>query len=123
MRSPGSVFDVTSLQGVAAAVIRCRWSGYDDILGNDDDVVFTTIADDSGSFDMAGVPYGYFICDGLDQLTGRASQRVAANVFSIDAVYAPLPVGSDPHPVGIPASGILPATGSDSLATVAFASS
>ena len=62
----GQVFDVTSLQGVAAAVIRCRWSGYDDILGT------TTTSCSPPSLTTpvrrhGRRPYGYFTCEGLDR--------------------------------------------------------
>jgi LPXTG-motif cell wall-anchored protein len=108
----GQVFDATTHQGVPAASIRCSWSGFDDILGNDDDVVFAMIADDTGSFDMAGVPYGYFSCDGLDSITGRQSSAVAMSEFSPEAVNASLPLGADPGAIGR-----LPSTGDDSLST------
>ena len=49
------------------------------------------IADNTGSFDMAGVPYGYFTCDGLDSTTGRQSSAVAMSEFSPEAVNASLP--------------------------------
>ncbi|MEY2553391.1 MAG: large repetitive protein, partial [Ilumatobacteraceae bacterium] len=58
----GQVFDSATLQGIAGASIRCQWSGFDDVLGNEDDVMFSITADPTGSFDMAGVPYGYFTC-------------------------------------------------------------
>jgi len=112
----GQVFDATTHQGVPAATIRCRWSGFDDVLGNEDDLVFTMIADNTGSFDMAGVPYGYFTCDGLDSTTGRQSSAVAMSEFSAEAVNAALPLGTNPV-----ASGTLPRTGDDSLSTLTLA--
>ena len=112
----GQVFDTTTHQGVPGAIIRCSWSGFDDIVGNDDDMVFAMIADATGSFDMAGVPYGYFTCGGLDSVTGRQSRAVAMSEFSPEAVNALLPVGADPG-----ASGTLPKTGDDSFSTLALA--
>ena len=112
----GQVFDTTTHQGVPGAIIRCSWSGFDDIVGNDDDMVFAMIADATGSFDMAGVPYGYFTCGGLDSVTGRQSAAVAMSEFSSEAVNASLPLGADRG-----ASGRLPKTGDDSLSTLALA--
>jgi hypothetical protein len=117
----GQVFDATTHQGVSAATIRCSWSGFDDILGNADDLIFTMIADSTGSFDMAGVPYGYFTCDGQDLTTGRQSSAVGMSEFSTEAVNALLPLGADPGATQTPASGTLPRTGDDSLSTVALA--
>ncbi len=115
----GQVFDTTTLQGVAAALIDCRWSGYDDVLGNADDITFSVVADAGGSFDMTGLPYGYFSCVGRDQVTGRQSSAVAATVFSVEAVQAQMPVGSPPP--GISTSARLPQTGSASSTTLAVA--
>ena len=112
----GQVFDATTHRGVPGAIIRCSWSGFDDILGNDDDMVFAMIADNTGSFDMAGVPYGYFTCGGMDSITGRQSRAVAMSEFSPEAVNASLPLGADPG-----ASGKLPKTGDDSFSTLALA--
>jgi LPXTG-motif cell wall-anchored protein len=74
------------------------------------------IADNTGSFDMAGVPYGYFTCGGMDSITGRQSRAVAMSEFSPEAVNASLPLGADPG-----ASGKLPKTGDDSFSTLALA--
>jgi LPXTG-motif cell wall-anchored protein len=114
----GQVFDATTLQGVAGATIRCSWSGFDDILGNDDDVLFTDVADDTGSFDMAGVPYGYFSCVGLDPLTSRQSSAAAATVFSIEAVHAPLPLAAGAAPNRLSVTATLPSTGHDTLGSL-----
>lgn len=105
---------MTTLRGVAKATVRCRWRGYDDILGNGDDVTFSVVADDSGSFDMAGLPYGYFSCDGRDPLTEGQSSAVAATVFSVEAVEAALPVGSQPTGVSTTSGARLPNTGGSS---------
>jgi hypothetical protein len=109
----GQVFDSTTLQGVAAATVSCRWSGYDDVPGNDDDVMFTLGADATGSFDLVGIPFGFFSCDGRDPITERQSSAVAASVFSSEAVNAPLPVGADPTSLTLEANATLPATGKD----------
>jgi len=115
----GQVFDTTTLQGLASALIECRWSGYDDLLGNADDITFSVVADAGGSFDLAGLPYGYFSCDGRDQVTGRQSLAVSANVFSVDAVQAPLPVESPP--TGMPTDARLAKVGSTSSTALAIA--
>ena len=70
--------------------MSCRWSGFDDVPGNGDDVVFTLDADTNGSFDLVGVPFGFFTCDGRDPITARQSSAVAAAVFS-EAVNASVP--------------------------------
>ena len=114
----GQVFDSTTLQGVAGASIRCSWSGFDDIIGNDDDIVFTEVADDTGSFDMAGVPYGYFSCVGLDPLTSRQSSAAAATVFAVEAVQAPLPLVAGNASNLDSVSGTLPRTGGDSVSSL-----
>lgn len=114
----GQVFDATTLQGVAGASIRCSWSGFDDILGNEDDIVFNDVADATGSFDMAGVPYGYFSCVGLDPVTDRQSSPAAATLFSAEAVHAPLPLATDPTATHALVSGTLPRTGGDSLSSL-----
>jgi len=116
----GQVFDTTTLQGLAAALIECRWSGYDDVLGNADDTTFSVVADAGGSFDLTGLPYGYFSCDGRDEVTGRQSLAVAATVFSVEAVQAPLPV--EAPPAGMPTGERLPEAGSTSSTTLAVAS-
>ena len=108
----GQVFDSATLEGIPGALITCRWSGYDDVLGNADDVTFTITADATGSFDMAGIPYGNFTCSGRDPVSDRQSSSVVSNVFSPEAVLASLPVGSVTS--GRSGTGAtLPTTGSD----------
>ncbi|HEX4981202.1 MAG TPA: SdrD B-like domain-containing protein [Ilumatobacteraceae bacterium] len=117
----GQVFDSTTLQGVAAATVSCSWSGYDDVVGNDDDVVFTLGADAAGSFNLVGIPFGFFTCDGRDSITQRQSSPVAATVFSSEAVNAPLPVGTHPTPLTTNANATLPRTGNDASTTIVIA--
>ncbi len=114
----GQVFDATTLQGVAGASIQCSWSGFDDVLGNQDDIVFNDVADETGSFDMAGVPYGFFSCVGLDPLTSRQSSPAAATVFAVEAVRAPLPLATDATANQAFLSGTLPRTGDDSSSSL-----
>jgi len=118
----GQVFDSATLEGLPFAAITCHWSGFDDVTGTGDDVTFQVTADSTGSFDMAGVPYGYFTCDGLDSSTGRASAPAAAAVFSPDAVRAPLPIAPNapPRVVAETPPGGLPETGTDSSTAVLY---
>jgi LPXTG-motif cell wall-anchored protein len=109
----GRVFDSTTLQGVAAATVSCRWSGYDDVLYNDDDLMFTLIADAAGSFDLVGIPFGFFTCGARDSISERQSASVAATVLSAQAVNAPLPVGADRASLTVESFATLPNTGMD----------
>jgi hypothetical protein len=88
----GQMFEQQTGNGLAFATIRCMWGGYDDVLGNGDDVPFELPADAEGRFDMAGIPYGNFSCSGVDN-AGRRSAAVLATVFSPEPQRAPLPVG------------------------------
>jgi hypothetical protein len=88
----GQMFEQQTGNGLAFATIRCMWGGYDDVLGNGDDVPFELPADAEGRFDMAGIPYGNFSCSGVDN-AGRRSAAVLAAVFSPEPQRAPLPVG------------------------------
>jgi LPXTG-motif cell wall-anchored protein len=99
----GQMFEESTGRGLALASIRCGWGGYDDVLGTADDVRFELTADSEGQFDMAGVPYGNFACEGVDA-AGRRSASVKAAVFSAEPVRAPLPVGK---------GATLPNTGAD----------
>jgi hypothetical protein len=107
----GTMFETTTGRGLGAAAVTCTWGGYDDRLGNSDDLPFDVTAADDGSFDMKGVPYGNFACAGTDR-DGRTSAVVAAAVFSPDPVRAPLPVT-----LGV--GGSLPRTGLDLLLPLA----
>ena len=87
------------------------------MLGNGDDVMFSVTADATGSFDMAGVPHGYFTCDGRDPIANRQSSPVAATVLSSEAINARLPVGAGTTRLAA-LQGALTGTGSDSRSTV-----
>jgi len=121
------VFEEGTRKGIPGASIACVWSGYDDILGNADDVTLTATADGNGTFDMSGVPYGYFSCDGRDRANNRVSAAVAAHVMSAEAVRAPLPLTSPAAPAApapptaAPAGNSLPMTGSDDATLVRLA--
>ena len=126
----GQVFEEGSHKGIPKASIQCVWSGYDDVLGNADDVTLTVTADDNGSFDMSGVPYGYFSCDGRDEANNRVSAAVAAHVMSAEAVRTPLPLPSASSRAAIPAAAAatvvpsetpLPMTGSNSTGALRLA--
>ena len=119
----GQVFETTSMVGLPFAAITCTWSGFDDLAGTGDDVTFQVSADATGSFDMAGVPYGYFTCDGQDASTGRSSAAAAATVFSPEPVQAPLPIEpvAPPRIVAETPPGGLPETGSDSTTALRLA--
>jgi LPXTG-motif cell wall-anchored protein len=110
----GQVFEQGTKAGIARATVQCVWSGYDDVLGNADDVVLSVTADDAGSFDMAGVPYGYFSCDGRDRANNRVSADVSAHVMSAEVVRTPLPLSSSVASAAAPAAS-LPMTGGDSV--------
>ena len=99
------VFDQSSSVGLPNATVSCRWSGFDDVLGTADDVVFTVTAKSDGTFDLSGVPYGEFRCTGLDTASGRSSAPAVASVRSAVAVRAPLPVG-EVAPVALAFTGV-----------------
>ena len=105
----GQVYETGTRDGLPGARISCRWAGYDDVLGTADDIVFRVTAGADGRFDMAGVPYGDYSCDGRDELSGRDSAPAAATVRSPIPVEAPLPL------VAAPPGDVLPRTGVDTL--------
>ena len=109
----GKMFEVDTNRGLAHASVTCRWGGFDDVLGNADDVLFDVLADGDGTFDLRGVPYGNFRCAGTDG-TGRRSATGSATVRSPVPVNAELAV--DPPP-----GGGLPVTGSPAAALLAMA--
>jgi hypothetical protein len=117
----GRVFEQGTRKGIPQAAIQCVWSGYDDTLGTGDDVTMTVTADGNGSFDMAGVPYGYFSCDGRDRANNRVSTAVAAAVLSPEPVNTPLPLTSaTAAPAAAAPESTLPKTGSDSADLTRF---
>ena len=102
----GQMFEKTTKRGLPFAAVRCRWAGYDDVLGNADDVPFEVTAAADGTFDMRGVPYGNFTCGGTDS-AGRTSATVEAAVFNPAPVHAPLPVDMhEARPASLARTGI-----------------
>jgi|GEM_PF-2558593 len=118
----GDVVEVGTSRAIAGAQVRCRWGGFDDVLGTPDDVVFTGTADATGRFDLAGVPYGEFSCDATDPATGAVSAAAGAGVFTPERVEARLPVPTARPPApATGAGGELPRTGSSVVALCVLA--
>jgi hypothetical protein len=100
------VFERSSRRPLADAAVTCRWAGYDDILGNEDDVDLPARTDSDGSVELRGVAYGTYRCWAVDA-DGREAAPIDVMVRSADITQAVLPVSRD-LPVGF-----LPVTGSN----------
>ena len=86
----GNVF-FTSGAIVAGATVECLWSGFDGILGTEDDVVITTKADANGGFALKGIPGGQYSCTGIDPKTGGRSPKIVTVVGTSKKGEKPAP--------------------------------
>lgn len=105
----GQVYFASTQQGVAAAQVRCAWSGVDGVLGTADDGVFTVDAGVDGAFTLANAPYGTYSCAGVDPVTGAPSAPVRAYVEQPDPAPIRMPIGA-PGPHTVPVQ-VLPRAG------------
>jgi SdrD B-like domain len=110
----GTVYELQTFAAASFATVTCRWGGFDDVLGTEDDVSFVVTADVDGRFELAGVPYGRYSCSGLDA-AGRASSAVTADVFGPERVLTELPV------TPLAPTGLLPSTGGSPMGQLLFA--
>jgi CshA-type fibril repeat protein len=65
---------------VPKAQVQCVWSGFDGVIGTDDDVLITVTADANGNFKLTGIPGGAFRCGGIDPKTGTKATPTSVKV-------------------------------------------
>ncbi|MGX5681979.1 MBG domain-containing protein [Schumannella luteola] len=82
---------------VPGATVTLRWAGPDGVLGTDDDVLITAVADDEGRFSVSGLPSGRYAITGTDgtrtfgpvELTVEPLAELTDAVFEIDLAGRP----------------------------------
>jgi hypothetical protein len=104
----GQVYYRASNAGSPAAAVQCRWSGLDGVPGNNDDAVFSVVADAEGRFQLNNVPTGTYSCSGTDSETGIQTPPLNAVVDG-----SPLGLLRMPLDAATPGGSPLPRTGSN----------
>lgn len=105
----GTVVQQGTQRPIANALVGCRWSGVDGIDGTGDDVLFQTVADAMGRFGVSDIPFGGFVCGGIDPVDGRTSSLASTSLTTTQTATVVIPVASPPL------SGALPVTGGRSM--------
>jgi len=100
----GIVIDEETGAALAEAPLQCRWSGLDGVDGTDDDASFTAMTDEDGNYELGGLPYGTFACQGSDPRTGE-TKTFAAEVDGPGPVRRDLRFGEPSLPEGLARTG------------------